>query len=153
MFRCHSCGALNNVAGGHAGSPVCGRCKRTLDVSGAAQDVDGKSLGRVVDNATVPVLVDFWAPWCGPCRTASPILEEFAREKAGDLIALKVNADADPAAADTYGIQSIPTFMVFLNGRLVGRQSGVLPKDALSTWVASVTRSGPNGRSGRGAAA
>src|SRR5450631_1347297 len=132
MFRCKSCGALNNVrATGAQGTAVCGRCKTPLDLSGAPQEVDAAGLARVVASATVPVLVDFWAPWCGPCRATSPVVDALAREKSGQIITLKVNTDDSPTAASTYEIQGIPTFIVFKDGAVVGRRSGALPKSAL----------------------
>jgi len=146
MFRCSSCGALNKLRSGSSGTAVCGRCKATLDLSGAAQEVSAESLASVVDSASVPVLVDFWAPWCGPCRVASPIVEAFAREAKGQLITLKVNTDENPAAASAYGIQGIPTFILFKNGKPIARRSGALGKDALASWVAQVSsvRPGPD---------
>ncbi len=123
---------------GQTGTPVCGRCKEALDVSGAPQEVDADGLARVVASATVPVLVDFWAPWCGPCKAVAPAVDAIARERAGKWITLKLNTDQSPAAGSAHRIQGIPTFVVFKGGAEAARQSGALPKQALTGWLDSV---------------
>ncbi len=137
MFRCAHCGAFNRVpADRPAGSPTCGRCKQTLDVSGAPQPVDAAGHDRAVANAPIPVLVDYWAPWCGPCRAAAPIFEELGRKLAGQVLVLKLNTDEQPGPAAALGIRGIPTFVVFRDGREAARQSGVMPAPAMAQWVA-----------------
>jgi thioredoxin 2 len=139
MYRCKSCGVLNNLRLVSKGTAICGRCKAGLDLSGAPQEVDAAALARVVQSATVPVLADFWAPWCGPCRATAPVVDALAREKRGELLTLKVNTDANPSAGQAYGIQGIPTFIVFRNGAIAGRRAGAMGKSDLAAWVAQVS--------------
>lgn len=83
----------------------------------------------------MPVLVDLWAPWCGPCRTISPALEEIARARAGKVKLVKINVDESPQIAERHGVQGIPTLLVLDHGNVVARQTGAAPEPALRAWL------------------
>ena len=100
--------------------------------------VDDGSFESDVLKAEGPVLVDFWAEWCGPCKMIAPTLEELAKDMAGKVIVAKLNIDENPETARRYGVRGIPTMMMFKNGQVAATKIGALPKNALYQWVESV---------------
>ena len=129
---CTNCQAKNRVAPVAAGVPRCGRCQSPLPWIVDALDDD---FHAVADEATVPVLVDVWAPWCGPCRMVSPALEQLAGEMAGRLKLVKVNADEAPEVSRRFEVQAIPTLVLLDGGEVVDRQIGAAPATALRSWL------------------
>jgi thioredoxin 1 len=91
---------------------------------------------KTVLQSTLPTIVDFWAPWCGPCRTVAPVLDKLAKEYAGKLLVTKVNTDDNPEWAQRYNVQGIPTMLFVANGRIIHRQTGALPEPMLRDVVA-----------------
>ncbi|MBL9037085.1 MAG: thioredoxin fold domain-containing protein [Archangium sp.] len=141
MVRCAQCGALNRVGVSPSGqSPVCGRCKQALDVSGAPQAVSADEAWRTIASADVPVLVDVWATWCPPCRAVAPTLDQLARDSAGKMIVLKVDSDQNPTLSQQLGVSGIPTFVLFRGGREVSRRSGAMPRAGFDAWLGEAQR-------------
>ena len=114
------------------GRPRCGHCKAFLPWIADASDDD---FVEIAEQATIPVLVDFWAAWCGPCRMVSSALEQLASGKAGQLKLVKVDIERAPKLAQRFSVQAVPTLMVMNRGEVIARQPGAAPIDALRRWV------------------
>lgn len=136
VFRCAGCGGVNRVEPARLGQgPTCGRCKAPLDLEAHPADVDEAGLERLVRSSPVPVLVDLWAPWCGPCRMVAPVVADLAKQQAGRLVVVKVNTDQHPGPLQALGATGIPTFALYHRGQLVRVQSGALPRPQLEAFA------------------
>ena len=135
LVGCPQCHSLVRVPGARAGEhPKCPRCKAQV-LTGEPVTLDAASFAAHVERATLPALVDFWAPWCGPCRMMAPVLDQTAAQRATELRVAKVNTDEQPQLAGRFGIRSIPTLILFREGRELARQSGAADAGSLSRWL------------------
>ena len=134
--RCIFCETLNRVDLGRlASQPKCGSCGRPILLDRPLPVTDA-SFDRVITDTEVPVVVDFYADWCGPCKMMAPVFDEFARAKQGQLLVAKLDTDRNQVTAQRFNVRSIPTLIVFKNGKEIARQVGAVPRAALDQMVA-----------------
>jgi thioredoxin 2 len=137
MIRaCPSCRAQNRVpARNLADEGKCGKCKAALPPVDAPIDADASTFNEILKNATVPVLVDFWATWCPPCRQVAPEVKQVAKHMAGKALVVKVDTEKWPQLAANFGVQGIPNFVVLKDGKRVFQQAGAVPAREMERWL------------------
>jgi thioredoxin 2 len=139
---CPGCGQKNRLAFDHlAGAVRCGACKAALSAPAFPLEIQSAAdFDRLISRSSLPVVVDYWAAWCGPCRMVAPEIQKVAARRAGQYVVVKVNTEELGELGDRFGIRSIPTLAVFLEGREVARTSGARPASEIEAFVDQATR-------------
>ena len=137
MIRiCSNCGKSNQVPTEHlAEVGRCGVCRAELPPLGEPIETDPETFDRIISGARVPILVDFWAAWCGPCRMAAPEVEKVAAEMAGRAVVLKVDTEKWPVLAHRFHVMTVPNFVVFRNGSVAFQQPGLVDCQQMAAWL------------------
>ena len=139
VIPCSTCGQKNRIAYGHLGDTVkCGRCKTQLSATTTPLEIGSSAdFDRLIAQSSIPIVVDYWAPWCGPCHMVAPELAKVAARSAGKFLVVKVNTDALTDLGERFRIRSIPTMAIFAGGREVARTSGARPAADIEQFIAS----------------
>ena len=141
ILACGNCGTKNRLLYERLGDAVrCGQCKQEIPPPSSPIEIaQTADFDRLVANASLPIVVDYWAPWCGPCRMVAPELEKVAARLAGRVLVVKVNTDALPDLGERFRIRSIPTMAVFVGGREASRTTGARPAGDIEAFIAQAT--------------
>ncbi|MCW2611649.1 MAG: thioredoxin 2 [Actinomycetota bacterium] len=132
VVQCDHCGKKNRVPAAGPSAPRCGNCHQALPwIADAGDD----TFAEIVEKSPLPVVLDLWAPWCGPCRMVTPALEKVAHDLAGRVKLVKIDVDTAPSLSRRFEVQAVPTLMILRNGEVVARQAGAAPADTLRRWV------------------
>lgn len=127
---------MNRAETKPAKDPVCGACKAELPISGPVVSATDITLEKMISKSPLPVVVDVWAPWCGPCKAFAPTFEEMADKYAGQAVFMKLNSDVHPKVSQKFGIRGIPTVLLFKDGVESNRQAGALTREQFGHWLA-----------------
>ena len=137
---CQFCGTLNRVAVDRVSAgPKCGSCSRPILLDRPLH-VSDETFQQVIRDTEIPVLVDFYADWCGPCKIMAPLLDDLARERIGQVLVLKLDTDRNPVTQQAFGVRSIPTMILFRGGKEAARQTGAFPRAQLDAFVTAPTQ-------------
>lgn len=141
---CSQCLKLNKISleKAEAKTPVCGACGAPIDLQHGVFNANTQQLQKLIQASPIPVVVDFWAPWCAPCRAFAPTFEKVAHERSGQAVFVKVNTEDNMMASQAFGVRGIPTLVAFRGGLELNRQSGALPYDYFSRWVTQLAGQG-----------
>jgi thioredoxin 2 len=145
IVECAGCGKKNRLAYARLGDSVqCGECKKSLSAPGTPIEVHQTAdFDNLIKQSSLPVVVDYWAPWCGPCRMVAPELQKVAARQAGQAIVVKVNTDELSDLGQRFGIRSIPTLAVFEGGKEIARESGARPAPEIEAFIARARAAAP----------
>lgn len=142
---CRECQRLNRVEINSDKEAICGACKSELPIHNAIVEGFDSTLSNLIAKSPLPVIVDVWAPWCGPCLVFAPTFEEMSQRWAGQAVFAKLNSDENPLTAGRLHIRGIPTLIVFKNGKEIARQSGAMPSEMFENWLRqNVTKTSQN---------